>query len=70
MVIFLYNQYILRSIFEPCYIQNHVIRNHVIKRLMCIFQDTVYPIDLRESDLTNVDDDGYTLIMLAAKHDK
>ena len=35
-----------------------------------IFQDTVYPIDLRETDLPVVDSDGYTLIMLAAKHDK
>ena len=35
MVIFQYNLYILGSIFEPCYIQNHVITNHVIKRFRC-----------------------------------
>ena len=27
----------LGSIFEPCYIKNRVITNHVIKRLSCIF---------------------------------
>ena len=26
----------LGSIFEPCYIQNRVITNHVIKSLLCI----------------------------------
>ena len=26
----------LGSIFEPCYIQNRVITNHIIKRLWCI----------------------------------
>ena len=36
MVIFQYNLYIFGSIFEPCYIQNHVIMNCVIKRLKCI----------------------------------
>ena len=36
MVIFLYNLYIFLSIFEPCCIQNRVITNCVIKRLMCI----------------------------------
>ena len=35
MVIFLYNLYILGSIFELCCIQNHVKMNHVVKRLMC-----------------------------------
>ena len=35
-----------------------------------MFQNTVYPIDLRETDLPIVDEDGYTLIMLAAVHDK
>ena len=33
MVIFQYNLYILGSIFEPCYVQNRVTTNHVIKRL-------------------------------------
>ena len=37
MTIFLYNLYIfLGSIFEPCYIQNRVMMNRVIKRLWCI----------------------------------
>ena len=36
MVIFLYNLYILGSIFEPCYIQNLVITKPIIKRLWCI----------------------------------
>ena len=35
MVIFQYTLYILGSIFDPCYIQNHVITNRVIKRLKC-----------------------------------
>ena len=38
MVIFLYNLYISGSIFELCCIQNCVITNRVIKRLMCIMQ--------------------------------
>ena len=33
MVIFLYNLYILGSIFKLCYIQNCVIMNSVMKRL-------------------------------------
>ena len=36
MVIFLNNLYIFGSIVEPCYIQNSVITNRVIKRLVCI----------------------------------
>ena len=36
MVIFQYNLFILGFIFEPCYIQNGVIMNRVIKRLQCI----------------------------------
>ena len=36
MVIFQYNLYILGSTFKPCYIQNRVIMNRVIKRLKCI----------------------------------
>ena len=36
MVIFQYNLYILGSIFEPCYIQNRVITNRIIKELKCI----------------------------------
>ena len=34
MVIFQYNVYLFGSIFEPCYIQNRVITNCVIKRLL------------------------------------
>ena len=41
MVIFQYNLYIFfLSIFEPCYIQNRVIMNRVIKRLKVYVEDT------------------------------
>ena len=44
IVIFYINYTFLESVFEPCYIQNHVITNHVIKRLCCIylFASTVF----------------------------
>ena len=41
MVIFNIIYTFLGSIFEPCYIQNRVITNHVIKRLKCILIDFV-----------------------------
>lgn len=42
----------------------------LIQLFLCSLQDAIYPVDLRPSDMTSINSDGFTFIMLAAIHDR